>query len=169
MDPTVQPAGQNGPEPQLANGLNVTPPRAEDEAVAKAAGGTAIPTDTPPADLPTTEKLDAHKASGSSTQEKTSATPISDIKGDGTPGAYPTGSRVGWLEAYKRTDEPTNEFRDKSIWMDEFAGTAMFGEVWHNAAALVVIPVVCYVVFKLGGGLVSLIVIMAAGGKSDSN
>ncbi|KAK3814034.1 MAG: C2 domain-containing protein [Benniella sp.] len=95
--------------------------------------------------------------------------PISDIKGDSTPGAYPTGSRVGWLEAYKRTDEPTNEFRDKSIWMDEFAGTAMFGEVWHNAAALVVIPVVCYVVFKLGGGLVSLIVIMAAGATYYKN
>lgn len=207
MDPTLQPAGQNG--------LNVTPPRAEDEhvplqipgqarldeVVGKAIGGTVIPTDIRPAELPTAEKLDAGKpeyANGgqplSSTPPKQESTPrtstsdekyaskpsaangspenvadaktgiVDDTKGH-TPGDYPAVSRVGWLEAYKRIDGPINEFRDKSIWMDEFAGSALFGAVWHNAAALIVIPVVCYIVFKLGGGLVSLILIIAFGGK----
>ncbi|KAG0287267.1 hypothetical protein BGZ96_008807 [Linnemannia gamsii] len=86
-----------------------------------------------------------------------------------TVGAYPEITRIGWLEAYKRTDGPQNEFRDKSIWMEEFASSALFGAFWHNAAAISIIPVVCFVVFKLGGGFVSLILIIAFGATYYKN
>ena len=82
-----------------------------------------------------------------------------------TPGAYPEVTRIGWLEAYKRADGPSNEFRDKSIWMEEFASSALFGAFWQNAAVLVVIPIVCFICFKLGGGFVTLILIIAFGCK----
>ncbi|KAF9136032.1 hypothetical protein BGW39_007995 [Mortierella sp. 14UC] len=86
-----------------------------------------------------------------------------------TVGAYPEVTRIGWLEAYKRTDGPQNEFRDKSIWMEEFASSALFGSFWHNAAAVIIIPIVCFVVFKFGGGFVSLILIIAFGATYYKN
>ncbi|KAI8606538.1 C2 domain-containing protein [Dissophora ornata] len=93
---------------------------------------------------------------------------VKDIKSH-IPGAFPVVARIGWLDAYKRIDGPNNEFRDKSIWMEEFASSALFGAFWHNAAALFVIPVACYVVFKLGGGFVSLILIIAFGATYYKN
>ncbi|KAF9928845.1 hypothetical protein FBU30_002054, partial [Linnemannia zychae] len=90
--------------------------------------------------------------------------PVPDI-----PGKLPQKSRVGWLEAYKRNDGPSNEFRDKSIWMEEFASSALYGSFWHNAAALVVIPVVCYICFKLGAGFVTLVIIIAFGSTYYKN
>ncbi|KAG0347914.1 hypothetical protein BG004_006563 [Podila humilis] len=86
-----------------------------------------------------------------------------------TVGAYPVVTRIGWLEAYKRTDGPQNEFRDKSIWLEEFASSALFGAFWHNAVVVVVIPIVCYIIFKLGGGFVSLILIIAFGATYYKN
>ncbi|KAF9898534.1 hypothetical protein BX616_003900, partial [Lobosporangium transversale] len=209
MDPTQQLAGTNG--------LDVVPPLAADEcpspqipgqarldaAVGKAIGGTVIPSDIRPTDLPNTEKLDNSKSGNPSSNGTAIAEPLpqtSQLKQNGKtdpniselsrstventtttkativensknriPGAFPVISRIGWLEAYKRTDGPDNEFRDKSIWMEEFASSALFGAFWHNAAALVVIPIVCYVVFKLGGGFVSLILIIAFGATYYKN
>ncbi|KAF9322332.1 hypothetical protein BG003_000002 [Podila horticola] len=86
-----------------------------------------------------------------------------------TVGAFPVVTRVGWLEAYKRTDGPQNEFRDKSIWLEEFASSALFGAFWHNAAAVVVIPIVCFIVFKFGGSFVSLVLIIAFGATYYKN
>ncbi|KAI1312622.1 hypothetical protein EDD11_002931 [Mortierella claussenii] len=218
MDPTQQPqqpAGQNGLGSQVLNGLNVEPPRAEedipspqipgqarlDEAVGKAVGGTVIVSDLHPTDLPTAEKLDAKKANDlrdmtavPSSQTVQPGQPLSSAKEDKLrengmvekktteskasivedlknriPGAFPVQTRIGWLEAYRRTDGPSNEFRDKSIWMEEFASSALFGAFWHNAAALIVIPIICYAVFKLGGGFVSLVLIVAFGATYYKN
>ncbi|KAI7818249.1 C2 domain-containing protein [Gamsiella multidivaricata] len=208
MDPTQQPTGQTVPGPETINGLDIAPPRADDdfpspqipgqarlnEAVGKAIGGTVIPSDIRPVDLPTTEKLDAKRAeaingdqpsapssdktekaptvaTGDGSPEKDAAVKpsvVEDLK-NRIPGAFPTVTRIGWIEAYKRTDGPTNEFRDKSIWMEEFASSALFGAFWHNAAALFVIPVVCFAVFKLGGGFVSLVLIIAFGATYYKN
>ncbi|KAF9578887.1 hypothetical protein BGW38_005096, partial [Lunasporangiospora selenospora] len=152
-----------------------------DEIVGKAIGGTVIPTDIKPSDMPTIDKIDAEKAEKPAEQQpQQQAEPTSTAtakketasKEAGketaapkktTVGAYPEVTRIGWLEAYKRTDGAQNEFRDKSIWMDEFASSALYGAFWHNASAVVVIPVVCFIVFKLGGGFVSLILIIAFG------
>jgi hypothetical protein len=82
-----------------------------------------------------------------------------------TVGAYPEVTRLGWMEAYKRVDGPNNEFREKSIWMEEFASSALFGAFWQNAVVVIVVPIVCFIVFKLGGGFISLIMIIAFGGK----
>ncbi|KAG9323188.1 hypothetical protein KVV02_001819 [Mortierella alpina] len=95
--------------------------------------------------------------------------PLKDEPKQKTVGAYPVMTRIGWLEAYKRTDGPQNEFRDKSIWMEEFASSALFGAFWHNAAAVIAIPVVCFVIFKLGGGFVSLVLIIAFGATYYKN
>ncbi|KAF9183722.1 hypothetical protein BGZ51_003826 [Haplosporangium sp. Z 767] len=220
MDPTQQPVGLNGTVPPATNGLDVSPPRADDdypssqipgqarlnEAVGKAVGGTVIASDIRPVDMPTTTKLDAQKAEQvngqvpppaaekhEQQQQQTPAVPVKNEKSaltptengapgekagvarateaikNETPGAFPVMTRIGWLEAYKRTDGPTNEFRDKSIWMDEFASSALFGSFWHNAVAMFVIPVICYIVFKLGGGFVSLILIIAFGATYYKN
>ncbi|KAF9990464.1 hypothetical protein BGZ75_001644 [Mortierella antarctica] len=215
MDPTQQPAGQNGVVPQASNGIEVSPPIAPgeslspkipgqarlDAAVGKAIGGTVIASDIRPVDLPSTAKLDAEKAekaqqvngdlpaltsqqqpsppasaksekadlaakNGKSIGDAATAQAASDAK---NPGALPAASRIGWLDAYKRTDGPTNEFRDKSIWMDEFASSALYGAFWHNAVAMFVIPLVCFIVFKLGGGFVSLILIIAFGATYYKN
>ncbi|KAG0205878.1 hypothetical protein BGX28_002568 [Mortierella sp. GBA30] len=213
MDPIQQPA-QNGVVPQAPNGTAATPPEAHiehpspqipgqdrlDAAVGKAIGGTVIPSDIHPADLPSTDKLDAEKvetppADVPQPQPQKSMTPpapTKDEKQDSTtkengtpnkeaavqaaedvkhrfPGALPAAARIGWLDAYKRSDGPSNEFRDKSIWMEEFASSALFGSFWHNAVAMIVIPVVCYVVFKLGGGFISLILIIAFGATYYKN
>ncbi|KAG0317690.1 hypothetical protein BGZ99_006155 [Dissophora globulifera] len=246
MDPTQQSAGQNGPvapQPASGYGLDVAPPRADDspkpqipgqarldEAVGKAIGGTVIPSDIRPVDMPTVAKLETTLAAANtnggpssptapaakkvatprpstqlekapvlatprpSTQlEKAPAlaTPRPStqlekapaLNKDGTtsksnivhdlkkriPGAFPEVTRIGWIEAYKRTDGPSNEFRDKSIWLDDFASSALYGAFWQNAAAVIIIPIVSYVVFKLGGGFVSLILIIAFGGKDKQN
>lgn len=209
-------------DPEQPNGINVAPPRADDEhtspqiggqarldaVVGKAIGGTVIASDILPANLPNVDKLEAEKEAKHPTPEPASPTPTpvpavaqehkqangtptpekqADIKTNGalekevtpngvvpqeskhkTVGAYPVVSRIGWLEAYKREDGPQNEFRDKAIWMDEFASSALFGAFWHNAAAVVVIPIVCFIVFKFGGGFVSLVLIIAFGGESFS-
>ncbi|KAI1318055.1 hypothetical protein EDD11_007289 [Mortierella claussenii] len=84
-------------------------------------------------------------------------------------GDYPEQTRIGWLEAYKRTDGPQNEFRDKSIWMDEFVSSALYGAFWQDAAVVILLPIVCFVVFKLGGGLVSLILIISFGATYYKN
>ncbi|KAF9199830.1 hypothetical protein BGZ49_010006 [Haplosporangium sp. Z 27] len=86
-----------------------------------------------------------------------------------TPGSFPIIPRIGWLDAYKRLDGPSNEFRDKSIWMEEFASSVLFGSFWHNAAAVIIIPIVCYISFKLGGGMVTLILIIAFGATYYKN
>ncbi|KAG0261024.1 hypothetical protein BG011_001443 [Mortierella polycephala] len=206
MDPTQQPAGLNGTVPPATNGLDVVPPRADDdypspqipgqarlnEAVGKAIGGTVIASDIRPVDMPSTTKLDAQKSEQMNgqvpppaaekleqQQQQTPAVPVKDEKvaatgateaiENKTPGAFPATARIGWLEAYKRTDGPTNEFRDKSIWMEEFASSALFGAFWHNAVAMFVVPVVCYIVFKLGGGFVSLVLIIAFGATYYKN
>ena len=212
MDPT-----QNGLSAHDPSGLNVAPPRAEDdhpspqipgqarldEAVGKVIGGTVIASDIRPSDLPSAEKLDADKAAhrtpsptsqsmtpvpgqdGKSSPKENGANgaPASgklekEVAANGAPvpvedpkkhtiGAYPVVTRLGWMEAYKRTDGPSNEFREKSIWMEEFASSALFGAFWQNAVAMIVVPIVCYIVFKLGGGFVSLILIIAFGGKES--
>ncbi|KAF9357954.1 hypothetical protein BGX26_002746 [Mortierella sp. AD094] len=156
-----------------------------DEAIGMAVGGTVISSDIRQTDMPTSTKLDAEKselpkeqqpqeqAIPQSTQVKqptdegAEATASANDNGkksepkNKTVGAYPVVSQIGWLEAFKRTDGPQNEYRDKSIWMEEFASSALFGAFWHNAAAMFTIPAVCYVVFKFGGGFVSLILIIA--------
>ncbi|KAG0338986.1 hypothetical protein BG004_006986 [Podila humilis] len=187
-----------------------------DQAVGKAVGGTVIPSDIQPSDLPLPppppplatgkpDKTERHTGNidhpvprqqhlESATADETKERGIideddgdnsdSDVNTDNeskqnkrtsavrnkierlkkkTVGAYPVTTQIGWLEAYKRTDGPSNEYRDKAIWMEEFASSALFGAFWHNAAAMAVIPVVCYIVFKLGGGLVSMILIIAFG------
>jgi hypothetical protein len=179
--------GEQHPSPHIAGKERF------EEAVGKAMGGTVIASDIRSNDLPTATKLDAELAEKNSvpppsqqqatpaSDEKTASPTIKhsetldkDITADGTvhedpknrtPGAFPLVTRIGWLEAYKRTDGPSNEFRDKSIWMDEFASSALFGAFWHNAVALVVIPIVCFICFKLGGGFVTLILIIAFGCK----
>ncbi|KAH7038720.1 C2 domain-containing protein [Linnemannia elongata] len=175
-----------------------------DETVGKAVGGTVIPSDIHPGDMPTTTQLDADKKNAPlETQPQSRVKPETtevnktgednedeDQKDDPhaedteeqnqkrkemsdpkkrTVGAYPEVTRIGWIEAYKRTDGPQNEFRDKSIWMEEFASSALFGSFWHNAAAIITIPMVCFVVFKLGGGFVSLILIIAFGATYYKN
>lgn len=208
MDPSQPHADQNGHQPPLTNGLNVAPPPVADgeqhpspqiagierfeEAVGKAIGGTVIPSDIRPNDLPSVAKLDAElaeknpvppsqqqaapasdektappttKQNGAVDKEVTASGAVLEDPKNRTPGAFPEMTRIGWLEAYKRTDGPSNEFRDKSIWMDEFASSALFGAFWHNAVALVVIPIVCFICFKLGGGFVTLILIIAFGCK----
>ncbi|KAF9377648.1 hypothetical protein CPB97_010032 [Podila verticillata] len=209
-------------DPEQPNGINVAPPRADDEhtspqipgqarldaVVGKAMGGTVIASDIRPVDLPNVDKLEAEKVEHSA-PEPASPTPTpapivaqehkqangtptpekqADIKTNGalekevapkgvvpqepkhkTVGAYPVVARIGWLEAYKREDGPQNEFRDKAIWMDEFASSALFGAFWHNAAAVIVIPIVSFVVFKFGGGFVSLILIIAFGATYYKN
>lgn len=161
-----------------------------DKAVGKAVGGTVIPSDIKPSAMPTSTKLDAEKddrpaeqqpqrqAQPHSTQEDegfkaspdtedtTKATTKDTLKKK-IVGAYPTVASIGWLEAYKRTDGPQNEFRDKSIWMEEFASSALFGAFWQNAAAMIIIPTLCFIVFKLGGSFVSLVWIIAFGGKNE--
>ncbi|KAG0049221.1 hypothetical protein BGZ83_005948 [Gryganskiella cystojenkinii] len=223
MDPT-----QNGIPAQDPTGLNVAPPRAENdhpspqipgqarlnEAVGKAIGGTIIASDIRPSDLPSTVKLEAEKASHApppptpAPQVAPTSQPMTPVPGqdeklgrkenggvsptngavekevaaNGLPaaavvpdpknrtvGAYPVETRIGWLEAYKRTDGPTNEFRDKSIWMDEFASSALFGAFWQNAVVVIVVPIVCFIVFKLGGGFVSLVLIIAFGATYYKN
>src|SRR5689334_15619861 len=77
MDPSQPHADQNGHQPPLSNGLNVAPPVADDdqypspqiagierfeEAVGRAVGGTVIPSDIRPNDLPSAAKLDAQLA-----------------------------------------------------------------------------------------------------------
>ncbi|KAF9306138.1 hypothetical protein BGZ74_007485 [Mortierella antarctica] len=212
-------------DPEQTNGLNVAPPRADDEqsspttleqigqarwekVVGKAIGGAVIASDVLPGDLPSVDKLEAEKAEHPAPEPASptptpvpvvtaqtpqqNGTPIpekqADIKTNGalekevtpngvvpeepkhrTVGAFPAVTRIGWLEAYKRTDGPQNEFRDKSIWLEEFASSALLGAFWHNAAALVVIPIVCFVVFKFGGGFVSLILIIAFGATYYKN
>ncbi|ORZ17605.1 C2 domain-containing protein [Lobosporangium transversale] len=170
-----------------------------DDAVGRAVGGTVIASDINPSALPTAAKLDAElaerlveqqpqaQANIESTQinkpgdDKAAAVDDKskdkgkekDVKKDDpnnkTIGAYPVETRIGWLEAYKRTDGPQNEFRDKSIWMDEFASSALYGAFWHNAAVVIILPIVCFIVFKLGGGLVSLILIIAFGATYYKN
>ncbi|KAG0247754.1 hypothetical protein BG011_000965, partial [Mortierella polycephala] len=193
----------NGPSPlaDIDEPSPTIPGKARlDEVVGKAIGGTVIPSDIRPSEMPSTAKLDAEKAElpveqqpqakaqPQSTQEIKDEKPQVDVKQEEvkkeevkkeeakkempkhkTVGAYPVQTNIGWLEAYKRTDGPQNEFRDKSIWMDEFASSALFGAFWHNAAALFVIPTVCYVVFKLGGGFVSLVLIIAFGATYYKN
>ncbi|KAF9097270.1 hypothetical protein BGX23_009389 [Mortierella sp. AD031] len=109
------------------------------------------------------------KESGAIDKEAAANGAVAEDPKDRTPGAFPVMTRIGWLEAYKRTDGPTNEFRDKSIWMDEFASSALFGAFWHNAVAVIVIPIVCFVCFKLGGGFVTLILIIAFGSTYYKN
>ncbi|KAG0048154.1 hypothetical protein BGZ83_006833 [Gryganskiella cystojenkinii] len=155
-----------------------------EKAVGKAVGGTIIPSDMKPSEMPTTTKLDAEKKEVPLERQpqaqpqvlaktQTDANPSSSKENkspkDQTVGAYPTMTRIGWLEAYKRTDGPQNEFRGKSIWMEEFASSTLFGAFWQNAAAMLVIPVVCYVVFKLGGGFISLVWIIAFGATYYKN
>ncbi|KAF9184196.1 hypothetical protein BGZ51_003514, partial [Haplosporangium sp. Z 767] len=163
-----------------------------DEAVGKAVGGTVISSDIHPSEMPSVAKLDAEKtelpveqqpqakAQSQSTQETKEGKPQAngvakteeakkEMPKQNTVGAYPVQTSIGWLEAYKRTDGSQNEFREKSIWMDEFASSALFGAFWHNSAALFVIPAVCYVVFKLGGGFVSLVLIIAFGATYYKN
>jgi len=161
-----------------------------DKAVGKAVGGTVIASDIKPSSMPTSTKLDAEKGDRPAEQQpQTQAQPRSTQEGEESKaspdtedaakatttkdalkkkivGAYPTVTSIGWLEAYKRTDGPQNEFRDKSIWMEEFASSALFGAFWQNAAAMVIIPALCFVVFKLGGSFVSLVWIIAFGGKN---
>ena len=48
--------------------------------------------------------------------------------------------------------------------MEEFFSGALFGKLWQNAARAILLPLVCFVVFKLGGGFISLVVIVAFGG-----
>ncbi|KAG0225086.1 hypothetical protein BGW42_004685 [Actinomortierella wolfii] len=105
---------------------------------------------------------------GKAVAEAGTASVVDDLK-NRTVGAFPEMTRFGWIEAFKRTDGPNNEFRDKSIWMEEFASSALFGSFWHNAGAMIVIPIVCYIVFKLGGGFVSLILIIAFGATYYKN
>ncbi|KAF8954418.1 hypothetical protein BGZ46_002921, partial [Entomortierella lignicola] len=153
-----------------------------DEAVGKAVGGTVISSDILHSDLPTTTKLEAkiaelpkeqqpqEKAQPQSTQVKQENGDVKKSQSKNkTVGAFPEVSQIGWLEAYKRTDGPQNEFRDKSIWMEEFASSALFGAFWHNAAAMFTIPAVCFLVFKFGGGFVSLIIIIAFGATYYKN
>ncbi|KAG0026838.1 hypothetical protein BGZ81_006066 [Podila clonocystis] len=205
-------------DPEQPNGLNVAPPRADDEhplpptldqagqarldkVVGKAIGGTVIASDIRPADLPSVDKLEAEKAQHPA-PEPASPTPIpvpvqngtptpekqADIKTNGalekevapngvvpkepkhkTVGAFPVLTRIGWLEAYKRTDGPQNESREKSIWLEEFTSSALLGAFWHNAAAVIVIPIVCFIIFKFGGGFVSLVLIIAFGATYYKN
>ncbi|KAF9093700.1 hypothetical protein BGX27_001575 [Mortierella sp. AM989] len=160
-----------------------------DEAIGKAVGGTVISSDIRNTDLPSSTKLDAEisqlpseqqpqeKAKPQSTEAKDATDNATRADGDvkkseskdKTVGTYPGVSQIGWLEAYKRTDGPQNEFRDKSIWMEEFASSALFGAFWHNAAAMITIPAICFVVFKFGGGFVSLILIVAFGATYYKN
>ncbi|KAF9024878.1 hypothetical protein BGZ52_010146 [Haplosporangium bisporale] len=160
-----------------------------DDAVGKAVGGTIIPSDIQPSDMPTPPKPTAdatndHKPvpetphppavhrNSEDTQSEKQRTSVKDklekLKSK-TVGAYPIKTQIGWLEAYQRTDGPQNEYRDKAIWMEEFASSALFGAFWQNAAAVIVIPVVCFVVFKLGGGVVSMILIIAFGATYYKN
>ncbi|KAF9545503.1 hypothetical protein EC957_010919 [Mortierella hygrophila] len=167
-----------------------------DETVGKTIGGTVVPSDIHPGDMPTTTQLDADKENAPvETQPQSRVRPeTTEVSKTGennededqeddpnaedteeqnqkrkemndpkkrTVGAYPEITRIGWLDAYKRTDGPQNEFRDKSIWMEEFASSALFGAFWHNASAIIIVPIVCFIVFKLGGGFVSLILIIA--------
>lgn len=155
-----------------------------DEAVGKAVGGTIIPSDIQPSDMPTPPQPTAdatkpvpetphpstiHRNSEvtPSEKQKTSVKDKLEKLKSKTVGAYPIKTQIGWLEAHQRTDGPQNEYRDKAIWMEEFASSALFGAFWQNAAAVIVIPVVCFVVFKLGGGVVSMILIIAFGGEKD--
>ncbi|KAF9326296.1 hypothetical protein BG006_010275, partial [Podila minutissima] len=112
---------------------------------------------------PIPEKQADSKTNGALEKEVTPNGVVPEEPKHKTVGAFPVVTRIGWLEAYKRTDGPQNEFRDKSIWLEEFASSALLGAFWHNAAALVVIPIVCFIVFKFGGGFVSLILIIAFG------
>ncbi|KAG0019486.1 hypothetical protein BGZ80_005755 [Entomortierella chlamydospora] len=143
--------------------------------------------------MPTSTKLDAEKselpneqqaqtqANPQSTQVKQptdkateATTVVNDNVGKSesknkTASAFPVITQIGWLEAFKRTDGPQNENRDTSIWMEEFASSALFGAFWRNAAVMFTIPVVCYVFFKFGGGFVSLILIIAFGATYYKN
>ncbi|KAF9438112.1 hypothetical protein BGZ76_009730 [Entomortierella beljakovae] len=160
-----------------------------DDLVGKVVGGTVIPSDIPQSNLPSSTNIEVDssklpkelqpqeqaKAQSSETDRRTSAEKVQataegDVKStDKVVGSFPIDAKIGWLEAYKRTDGPTNEFRDKSIWMEEFASSALFGAFWHNAAAMFTIPVVCFLVFKFGGGFVSLILIIAFGATYYKN
>lgn len=145
-----------------------------DEAVGKAVGGTVIPSDIPPSSMPTTTKLEAEKSSPSEQQPHHQAKDSTDhtTKEGAKPktvGAYPVETHIGWTEAYKSTDGPMNEFREKSIWMDDFARSALFSSFWSNAAVTFTIPLVCFIAFKLGGGFVSLILIIAFGATYYKN
>lgn len=181
------PVADGEPSPQIAGKERF------EEAVGMAIGGTVISSDIRSNDLPTAAKLDAELAEknpvpppsqqpAAPTSDEKPASPTTKPNGaldkevtptgavledpkTQTPGAFPEVTRIGWLDAYKRTDGPSNEFRDKSIWMEEFASSALFGAFWHNAVALVVIPIVCFICFKLGGGFVTLILIIAFGCK----
>ncbi|KAG0366577.1 hypothetical protein BGX24_003638, partial [Mortierella sp. AD032] len=213
MNGTQQESGQAPPQQQQDSSLAdidghpspVIPGKDQlNETVGKAIGGTVIPSDIRPDDMPTLANLEAgEKSLPKESQPQNRVQPETtevnktgednedeDQKDDPhaedteeqnqmrkdlndpkkrTVGSYPEITRIGWLEAYKRTDGPQNEFRDKSIWMEEFASSALFGAFWHNAAAIITIPAVCYVVFKLGGGFVSLILIIAFGATYYKN
>ncbi|KAF9331752.1 hypothetical protein BG006_005409 [Podila minutissima] len=167
------------------------------ETVGRAVGGTVIPSDIHPSDMPapkptgttddnkpvpeqtlppTTHQNDkrnttSRRSSEDTPSEKQKTTvkdKLEELKNK-TVGAYPVKTQIGWLDAYKRTDGSQNEYRDKAIWMEEFASSVLFGAFWHNAAAVIVIPVVCFVVFKLGGGFVSMILIIAFGATYYKN
>ncbi|KAF9922420.1 hypothetical protein FBU30_007442 [Linnemannia zychae] len=174
------------------------------EAIGKAVGSAAIPSDINPDTMPTTEQLEASKKEvpeelQPQNRARPETTEVSKTGEDDddedqvddpdaeddeeqnkkrkemndpkkrTVGSYPEIPRIGWIEAFKRSDGPKNEFRDKSIWMEEFASSALFGSFWHNATAMITVPVVCFAVFKLGGGFVSLILIIAFGATYYKN
>ncbi|KAF9911494.1 hypothetical protein EC991_003296 [Linnemannia zychae] len=190
----------SGPEPVIPGKDKLN------ETVGKAIGGTVIPSDIRPNDMPTSTDLDLNanekslpKESQPQNRAHPETTEVSKTGEDNededqeddptaedteeqnkkrkemndpkkrTVGSYPEVTRIGWLEAYKRTDGPQNEFRDKSIWMEEFASSALFGAFWHNAAAIIIIPIACFAIFKLGGGFVSLILIIAFGATYYKN
>lgn len=146
-----------------------------DEAVGKAIGGTVIPSDLLPSDMPSTTKIDAEKADlppelkpqqqpnqpGKDTGDKTKEGPKPKT-------AHPVETNLGWSQAYKPTDGPQNEFREKSIWMEDFARSALFSSFWTSAAVTFTIPAICYIAFKLGGGFISLILIIAFGGTVNT-
>ncbi|KAG0276381.1 hypothetical protein BGZ95_007606 [Linnemannia exigua] len=213
MNDTQQEGGQAPPQQQQVSSLAdidghpspVIPGKDKlNDTVGKAIGGTVIPSDIPPGNLPTSSDLDADEKSlpeesqpqnrvqpettevsktgednededqkddphAEDTEEQNKMRKEMNDPKKRTVGSYPEITRIGWLEAYKRTDGPQNEFRDKAIWMEEFASSALFGAFWHNAAAIITVPVVCYVVFKLGGGFVSLILIIAFGATYYKN
>lgn len=177
-------------EKELPPGAPIPGQARLDEAVGKVVGGTIIPSDIQPSDMPTPPKPTVDSATNDhnpvpetpypstthhndhrnsedtpSEKQKTSVKDKLEKLKSKTVGAYPVKTQIGWLEAYQRTDGSQNEYRDKAIWMEEFASSALFGAFWHNAAAVVVIPVVCFVVFKLGGGVISMILIIAFGGE----
>lgn len=179
MDPSAPPSS-TAPEaaPPIAN-VDQTPPQIPgkerlDEVVGKAVGGTVIPSDIHPSDMPSTTKLEAEKAHLPSDQQPQPAKDAGDkaAKGDvnkegaksKTVGAFPVQTHYGWSDAYKGVDGASGELRETSIWMEDFARSVLYGSFWSSAAVAFTIPVVCYVFFKLGGGFISLVLIIAFAG-----